>query len=379
VERHIKKPAEPGRRGRPASQVVLTPQLRARLTRVRDAPTSTQRDALRARIVLLAAEGMGSHEIAARLGSSVDTVCTWRGRFARAGMDGLIDRNRCGRPPRITPVQRCEIIAVACEPAPSENGLSGWTLDRLRENLRSAAIVEISRSHLHSILDRADLKPHKRRMWLHSRDPHFRQKVTNIVEVYVSPPEGATVLCIDEKTGMQALERKHPDQPAKPGRSGRREFQYKRHGTQSLIAAFNVHSGEVLGRCGATRTGDDLEAFMDQVAEKVAGTVHVVWDNLNIHLGKRWERFNARYGERFTFHYTPIHASWVNQVELWFGILQRRCLTNGSFKSVEELRAAVEAFVAYWNEKDKHPFRWSFMGYRAAKEVETSREEARAG
>lgn len=324
----------------------------------------------------MAAEGRRSSEIAARLGLSVDMVSSWRGRFARGGFAGLHDHPRSGRPPRISPVQRCEIVGTACEPAPPENGLSGWTLDRLREELRRRGVVEISRSHLHTLLERADLRPHKRRMWLHSCDPRFREKVTDIVELYVNPPEGATVLCVDEKTGMQALERKYPDQPARPGRTGRREFHYVRHGTQSLLAGFEVHSGRVLTRCGSTRTGDDLEAFMDWIAEEVPGVVHIIWDNLNIHCGERWERFNARHGSRFTFHYTPVHASWVNQVELWFGVLQRRCLTNGSFKNVEELRASVEAFVAYWNEKDKHPFRWSFTGYPRA---QVDSQKAKAG
>jgi transposase len=357
--------------------VVLTAEERVRLERRASAPTSPQRDALRARIVLWAAEGEGSSQIAERLGISLDMVCTWRGRFAREGVDGLEDRTRCGRPPRISPVQRCEIVATACEPPPAENGLAGWTLQRLGDELRRRGIVEISRSHLHTILQRADLRPHKKRMWLHSPDPQFRQKVTDIVQLYLNPPEGATVLCVDEKTGMQALERKHPDQPARPGMRGRREFHYVRHGTQTLISAFDVHSGRVLSRCGATRTAEDLEGFMERIAEEVSGPVHVIWDNLNIHYGERWERFNARHGGRFTFHYTPVHASWVNQVELWFGILQRRCLTNGSFRSAEELRSAVEAFVSYWNLKEKHPFRWSFTGYPGAREADlTGRAEA---
>ena len=200
-------------------------------------------------------------------------------------------------------------------------------------------------------------------MWLHSPDPQFREKVTNIVELYLRPPTGSTVVCVDEKTGMQAIQRKHPDRPAGPGRKGKREFEYIRHGTQSLLAAFVIHTGSVITRCGPTRKGEDLEAFLEVVAQEIPGKVDVVWDNLNIHHGERWEKFNARHQNRFRFHYTPLHASWVNQVELWFGVLQRRCLTNASFRSVEELRSAVAAFVAYWNREAKHPFRWSFTGY----------------
>ncbi len=133
----------------------------------------------------------------------------------------------------------------------------------MKEVIEKRDIVRISRSHLHTILQRADLKPHKNRLWLHSPDPDFRSKVAQIVELYLNPPPGETVVCVDEKTGMQATEGKHPDRPARPGEPGRREFEYIRHGTQSLIAAFLVHHGDVLTRCGDTRTGNDLEAFME--------------------------------------------------------------------------------------------------------------------
>ena len=244
---------------------------------------------------MAAAEGAASEEIAARLGVSVDMVSTWRGRFAREGLKGLSDRPRRGRPSRLTPVQRAQIVSVACEPPPQDHGLAGWTLDRLHEEIERRAVAKIGRSWLQVQLARADLRPHKRKMWLHSPDPAFRQKVTAVVETYVDPPKGVKVLCIDEKTGMQAVERKHPDRPGAPGRVLRREYEYVRHGTQSLLAAFDPHDGEVLARCGATRTAADLEAFMDEVAEKTPGQVVVIWDNLNIHHGERWERFNERH------------------------------------------------------------------------------------
>ncbi len=363
------------RRGRPPIPVNPAPSDIVQLEARASAATSTQRDALRARIVLGAAKGEPNTSIAARLGTSVDTVSCWRGRFARLGKDGLNDLPRSGRRPTFTPVQRCEMIAAACEPAPVKDGLHGWTLDRLREHVRMRAIAIISRSHLHATLQRADLRPHKKRVWLHSVDPLFREKVTEIVDLYLHPQPGATVICIDEKPGMQATNRKHPDRPATPGQEGKREFEYKRNGTQSLLAGFVVHTGAVITRCGPTRTGDDLEAFLEVVAKEIPGTVDVVWDNLNIHHGERWEKFNARHQSRFRFHYTPLHASWVNQVELWFGVLQRRCLTNGSFGSVEELRNTVAAFVAYWNREAKHPFRWSFTGYGKSSMESLPRED----
>lgn len=363
--------------GRPAAAVVLTSADRSELERRAHAATSSQRDALRARMILAAADGHSNGVIARRLGVSVDTVSCWRGRFARWGLKGLQDLPRTGRPPTFTPLQRCEMMAVACEPAPKEDGLSGWTLDRLRDQIRRRGIARISRSHLQTILKRADLRPHKKQMWLHSPDPQFREKVAEIVELYLCPPVGSTVVCVDEKPGMQATERKHPDRPCAPRREGRREFEYIRHGTQTLLAGFLVHTGSVITRCGPTRTGEDLEAFMEVVAAEISGRVDVVWDNLNIHHGERWEIFNQEHGNRFRFHYTPLHASWVNQVELWFGILQKRCLKNGSFRSVEELRQAVSAFVAYWNREAKHPFRWSFTGYGSARAPKAEFQEER--
>lgn len=354
------------KRGRPATEIVLKQDERDELERVVRGQTSSQRDVRRARVILAAAAGEETVAMAARLGHSTSTVSRWRTRFSIHGIAGLLDRARSGRPPRITPIQRCEIIAAACAPAPERDGLTGWTHELLREEiLRQGIVAELSVSHLGTLLARADLKPHKQRMWLHSRDPHFRERVAEIVELYLNPPKDGVVVCVDEKTGMQAIERKHSDQPAAPGRLGRREFEYIRHGTQTLIAGFEITRGEVLYHCGPTRTGDDLEAFMDAVAAHYPGVkVHVVWDNLNIHVKReRWSKFNERHSGRFVFHFTPKHASWVNQIELWFGIFAKRSLRNASLKSVEELRALVRAFVERWNTRDRHPFSWTFKGY----------------
>jgi transposase len=212
------------------------------------------------------------------------------------------------------------------------------------------------------------LRPHKLQMWLHSKDPLFKEKVNDIVGLDLEPPPGAVVLSIDEKTSIQALERPYQTKLARPGRPGRHEFEYVRHGTTSLMAAFNVQSGEVVHALGPTRTGDDLVAFMEQVATRYddAERIIVIWDNLSTHLSgknERWAAVNARHGNRFEFHDTPIHASWLNQVEVFFSILQKVCLRWRSCRSVAELEAAVHAFIARWNEVDGHPFHWTFRGY----------------
>lgn len=352
--------------GRPARRVSLSPEERASLESVVRRPSSPQRDVLRARIALLAGDGVATGEIARQLGLSLPVVCKWRQRVASHGLQGLRDVKRSGRPPRLTPAQRLELVALACEPLNEGEGRVTPTLDEVIVRAVQRGVVEgISRSHLHRILQGCDLRPHRVKMWLHSVDPDFRQKATEICDLYLHPPAGSVVLSIDEKTGMQALERKAVGRSPAPGRPRRREFEYIRHGTQSLIASFEVATGKIFGHCGPTRTGDDLEAFMDDLASAYPdGDVHVIWDNLNIHRAKhsRWDAFNKRHGGRFHFHFTPLHASWVNQIELWFGLLARRCLRNASFRSAEGLRRAVLRFIDEWN-VDAHPFRWTFTGY----------------
>lgn len=352
--------------GRPARRVFLSAEDRATLEAVVRRPSSPQRDVLRARIALLASDGVSTNEVARRLGVSKPVVCKWRGRIASHGLEGLRDLDRSGRPPRLTAAQRLELVALACEPLNEGEGRVTPTLEEVLERAVDRGVVDhISRSHLHRILQASALRPHRVRMWLHSVDPEFRQKATEICDLYLNPPDGSVVLSIDEKTGMQALERKSLGRDPTPGRARRREFEYIRHGTQSLIASFDVSNGEVFGHCGATRTGEDVEAFMEALAVKYpVGDVHVIWDNLNIHraVGSRWDAFNERHGKRFHFHFTPLHASWVNQIELWFAILSRRCLRHASFRSAESLCQAVLAFIENWNHR-AHPFRWTFAGY----------------
>jgi transposase len=202
------------------------------------------------------------------------------------------------------------------------------------------------------------------RQWLHSPDPQFRQKVNAICALYRQAPKGSVVLSVDEKTGIQAIERKYADRAPAPGRARRREFEYVRHGTQALIAALDVHSGRVMGSCTDRRTQADLVAFMEQVAlSHPKGRVHIVWDNLNTHRAQAvWDDFNARHDHRFVFHFTPLHASWVNQIELLFGIYARRVLRHASHSSIAQLRERTEAFMAQRNQAPQ-PFKWTFAGF----------------
>jgi transposase len=320
---------------------------------------------LRARIALMANQGTDTKDIATVLGVSQQTVSKWRRQAALKGKDGLLEAARPGRPRRISDKARLELVALACEGAAEKaKGRSTPTLDELRELAAERGIVDsLSRSHLHGILQEADLHPHRVAIWLHSPDPAFREKVNVICNLYRKAPKGSVVLSIDEKTGMQAISRKHLDRPPRPGVLRRQEFEYVRHGTQALIAALDVHSGKTLAACGPTRTQADLLAFMEQVAKAYPHQqVHIVWDNLNTHRAGVWQDFNEKHGGRFQFHYTPIHASWVNQIELLFGIFSRRVLRNASHTSTEHLRDRTLAWFLLRSLAPK-PFKWSFKGY----------------
>jgi transposase len=328
--------------------------------------TAEQRQVFRAKIVLGCAGGRSVSEVARRLGTTRPTVRLWRDRYAEIGdIEALDDFPRSGRPPRVPLFVRCELVKLACtRPDPGKTRFRDtWTRGQLAAVLERETGYRLSITEVGRILRAEGVRPHRVRMWLHSPDPEFRRKVRRICELYVAPPAGATVLSVDEKTCIQALSRKHPMRPAAPGQPVREEFEYKRHGVRALIGAFDIRSGRVLAHVRARRTAADLDAFMEDVARAYPkGEVYIVWDNLNIHHGDAWTRFNERHGGRFHFVHTPLHASWVNQIEIWFGILQRRVLRHGEFGSVLELEHRLLQFVRHWNREEAHPFRWTFRG-----------------
>jgi transposase len=351
-------------RGRQAQAIKLSREDRKSLELLTRRGTAEQRQVVRAQIALMCHAGASTTAIAEAVGVSVQTVSHWRSRLARKGVQGLQEVPRPGRPRRIGETQRLELLALACEPAELQ-GRATPTLDELVDRAVQRGVVkQISRSHLQRILQAGDLRPHRVRQWLHSPDPQFRQKVNEICALYRRAPKGSVVLSIDEKTGVQAIERKHADREPQPGRARRREFEYIRHGTQALIAALDVHTGRVIGSCSDRRTQADLVAFMEQVAlAHPKGRVHIVWDNLNTHRAQAvWDDFNARHGNRFVFHFTPLHASWVNQIELLFGIYARRVLRHASHSSIAQLRERTEAFMAQRNQAPQ-PFKWTFAGF----------------
>jgi len=323
----------------------------------------------RARMALLSDRGESKASIARQLGTNRTRVGEWLHRFENGRLEGLKDFERSGRPTKITPLERHQVIAAACR-APKELGVERavWTHASLRDAVVSRGLVrEISSAAVGLILDDAEIKPHRVKMWCHSTDPDYQKKMRSIVRLYVRRPKGEPVLCIDEKTGMQALSRARELQPAAPRRAARFEFEYQRNGTRCLFGCFNIATGQVLGRCTRSRKRPDFLGFMDLVASVYRQPrVHVVLDNLNTHKdtnqGDFVTEWNRSHGRRFVFHYTPTHGSWLNQIELWFGIVSRRVLRHGQFRSPDSLVAAIESFIDTWNRLEAHPFRWTYEG-----------------
>lgn len=362
--------SQAGRRGPRPPAVSIAPRDRHQLRRRARALTKNHRDVVRAQIILALAQTPCVTATARRLGLDPDTVRKWRDRYLAHGLEGLNDAERTGRPPTIEPASRARLVVLACS-LPSDNGVpyrQVWTVDSLRQCYQGLPGVQpMSNSTVSRILRRHELRPHRVRYWLHSPDPRFRDKVSEICDLYLHPQPGWVVLSVDEKPGIQAIERRFPMRSVVVGQDAKFEFEYIRHGTQTLLAALDIHTGHVFRKV-ARRTGENLVAFLEEVATHYPGRqVHVIWDNLNIHYDgreSRWSRFNERHQNRFHFHYTPLHASWVNQIELFFSILQRRVLCHASFASRQELAGALVGFIDHWNAYERHAFKWTFCGYR---------------
>jgi transposase len=346
---------------------VLSSAQRLALERVVGLPTSTQRAALRALIVLHVADGSGIRETARLLVCQPATVRKWCRRF-RADDCTLADAPRSGRPRRITPAERHIVVAAACT-APASLGFEGYSV--LSGALLARALVDfgrvagISARTVLRILDLADMKPHRCAYWKRSTDPNFDAKMRPIVDLYLNPPDDGPVWCIDEKTCIQALERRFADLPLRcPGELIRREAEYVRHGTRCLTAGLEVATGRIIGRLTPRRPAPEFIAFLDLLDVEVSTgqVIHAVVDNLNTHRGALVQAWQHDHPGRLVLHYLPFYASWLNQIELWFNTLQRRCLKRGDFSSADDLVAQITAFIATYNRLEAHPYRWSYTG-----------------
>jgi transposase len=333
-----------------AREVRLKPKIRKVLEARCRAPSTAQRDVRRARIVLLAAEGRSTRSIAKEVGVQPRIVSHWRRRFADHGLAGLEDRSRASKKPIYGQATNRRILALLDKPPPQ--GYARWTGPLLAEALQDVDVQYIWRFLREHKIDLA-----ARKSWCESNDPKFAAKAADVVGLYIDPPAKAIVLCVDEKPSIQALERaqgylKLPNGRALTGQS----HDYKRHGTTTLFAALEVSTGKILSVHSKRRRRMEFLGFMNHVvAVFPKRELHVVLDNLNTH--KKCDHWLKKH-RHVHFHFTPTRSSWLNQIEIWFSILQGQSLKGSSFTSVQELQEHIDAFIAAYNETAT-PFAWT--------------------
>ena len=344
---------------RKAREVALSEEERTDLKKRTHKATEEQRMVIRLKIILLASDGLETKEIAKRLGISKKTVCKWRGRYAQEGLDGLKDNERSGKPWKFSSEDRLNVITTACNPPETA---THWSIRDLQKEVKKKISRSISHVTIHRILKSIDLKPHQYEMWLNSQDPEFEAKQTEIIGLYMDPPENALVLSVDEKTGMQALGRKYPNKPMRPGYPEKIESHYVRHGTKSLIAALAVHKGEVIGKCYDRHRHEEFIDFLGETEKAYPDKeLHLIVDNLSVHKHKDVKKWLEEREGKIKLHFTPTHASWLNQIELWFSILSRKVLKRGIFSSRKDLVKRVMKFIEEYNQEAR-PFKWTYTG-----------------
>ena len=338
-------------RGRPLEQLALTAEEQVTLVGWTRRPTTAQAHALRARIVLGAAEGRSNRDIAATLRIGEPTVGKWRRRFLAQGLDGLLDEPRPGAPRTIGDADVERVIALTLESAPRD--ATHWSTRSM------AAASGYSQSSISRIWRAFALAPHRSETFKLSTDPLFIEKVRDIVGLYLAPPERALVLSVDEKTQIQALDRTAPMLPMRPGQVERHTHDYERHGTTSLFAALDVATGQVVGECHRRHRAVEFRAFLDTIEASVPADleIHVILDNVSTHktpLIRRWLVSHPRYH----LHFTPTSASWINLVERFFALLTEKQVRRGAHRSTTELERAILAYLDIHNENPK-PFIWT--------------------
>jgi len=337
--------------GRPVPILTLTEQDLDKLRLMARRPKSSQQAALRARILLGCAAGKSHGEIAEDLGTCRATVGKWRSRFCQSGWAGLVDAPRLGTPRRISDKAVEKIITTTLETKPKAQ--THWSTRQL------ARQVGLSPMTVSRIWRAFGLKPHLQETFKLSNDPFFVEKVRDIVGLYVNPPCRALVLCVDEKSQVQALERSQPLLPMKPGQAEKRTHDYHRHGTTSLFAAFDVATGRVIGSCHRRHRHQEFLSFLEKIEASVPEQldVHLILDNYATHKTPRVHRWFLRH-PRYQLHFTPTSASWLNQVERWFGLITEKRIRRDAYRSVAELEKAIADYITHHN-RDPKPFVWT--------------------
>ena len=339
------------RTGRPKAELVLTDEECEQLARWARRRKSSQALALRSRVVLGCGEGLSNKEVAAREGCAAVTVGKWRSRFVEARLDGLVDDPRPGRPPTVTAEQVEDVVVATLESTPAN--ATHWSRSKMakRSGLSDSTIGRIWKAF--------ELKPHRADGFKLSNDPLFVDKVYDVIGLYLNPPEGAVVYCVDEKSQVQALARSQPAFPMMPGMPEKRTHDYLRHGTTSLFAAFNTADGSVISSLHRRHRSLEFKKFLIKIDTEVPDglDIHVVCDNYGTHKSPAIVAWLEKH-PRFKMHYTPTYSSWTNQVERFFGYITTDLLQRSDHRSVQALEADMRAWIAAWNENPK-PFIWT--------------------
>jgi len=337
--------------GRPKKLIKLSDEEHEQLTAIANSRSLPHGLVRRARIVLLDADGVSSNAIAERVGVSHQSVCHWRKRYLRQGLAGLHDELRPGRPRTVSDEEVALLVRKTLETKPQDG--THWTVRTVAKE------TELSCTSVHRIWRAFGIQPHRQRHFKLSTDSFFVEKVRDIVGLYLNPPDKTMVLCVDEKSQIQALDRTQPMLPMGLGYVEGVTHDYVRHGTTTLFAALDIATGQVLTSCKNRHRHQEYLQFLKQVDANVPSdlAIHLVVDNYATHKHPRVKRWLAAH-PRYQVHYTPTYASWLNQVEIWFNIITQRAIRRGTFRSVKALVSKIDQFVSQYN-RDSHPFVWT--------------------
>jgi putative transposase len=339
------------RTGRPKKPIILSDQEHEQLTSIVRSRSLPHGLVTRAQIVLMAAEGVTSNEIAKKVGLSAQSVCKWRQRYLQQRISGLHDELRPGRPRSVTDEQVATLIRKTLNTKPKDG--THWTIRSMAKE------TELSRPTVHRVWKAFGLQPHRQRHFKLSTDPFFVEKLRDIVGLYLNPPDKAMVLCVDEKSQIQALDRTQPLLPMGLGYVEGVTHDYVRHGTTTLFAALDIATGKVLTRCKRRHRHQEYLQFLKYIDQNVPEDldIHLVVDNYATHKHDKVKRWLAAH-PRYHVHYTPTYASWLNQVEIWFNIITQKAIRRGTFRSVKDLVSKIDQFVNHYN-KETQPFVWT--------------------
>ena len=340
-----------------AEAIKLTADERLELEQMTQSRTLPAGDVFRARLVLMLADGLPYRTIQERLDTTAPTISRWKDRFLKERVAGLLEIRHPGQKPSVmTPALQAKVLeATRRKP---KDGSTHWSCRKL------AAQLGISKDTVQRIWHRAGLKRHRLERYMASDDPEFERKATDIIGLYLHPPQHAAVFCVDEKSAIQALDRLDPVLPMSPGRAERHGFEYYRHGTLSLYAALDVRSGKVHGKTAARHTSDEFVAFLQEVIAlcKPSQEIHVILDNLSAHKTHKVASFLEQH-PNVKLHFTPTYSSWLNQVEIWFSRIERDVIARGVFTSVRDLARKLTRYIRAYS-KTARPFHWKYSDVR---------------